>query len=97
MVMVTVVMVSSCRGNPICRPGADQVETRQGVGPTWTHPLPGLHLVYTCSAPGLQIGFRQLLTITAVTITIALIVVITIIITKITCQMHFAIGFIKCI
>ena len=56
------------------------METRQGVGPTWTHPLPGLHWVYTCSAPGQLIAFRQLLTITTVTITITLILIIVIII-----------------
>ena len=32
-----------------CRAGVDQVETRQGVGPGWTHPLPILYLVCTRS------------------------------------------------
>ena len=35
-----------------CRPGVDQVETRQGVGPTWAHPAwspLGLHLVHNKS------------------------------------------------
>ena len=64
-----------------CRPGADQVETRQGVGPGCAHPLLGLHLVCTWSALGLQFGPPRQLTITTVIITIIIIVVIIIIIT----------------
>ena len=35
-----------------CGPGADQVETKQGWGPTWAHSLPGLRLVCAWSTSG---------------------------------------------
>ena len=84
MVMVMVVMVNSCRGNPKCRSGVDQVQTRwrpdrgwadRGPTPAWS-PL-GL------PTPGLQFGFpRQAVTITTITITVIAIIIINV--TKIT-------------
>ena len=71
-----------------CRPGGDQVQTRRGPsgdqavgGSRLGPPLLGLHLVYTWSTSGPQIGFPRQLTITTAIITITLAVIIIVIIT----------------
>ena len=62
------------------KPGEDQVETRQGAGPGWAHPLLGVHLVYTWSTLGVQSGLPRQLAITTVIITITLIVTIVVVV-----------------